>query len=871
METLVGREAEIERLNALVEAARKGRGGALVLSGEPGMGKSTLLRRVAENASGFAVIQASGAEFETELPFAALHQLCVPLLGHLHELPPPHRRALEIAFGLDTGALDPFLVGVATLGLLAETARERPLLCLIDDAQWLDDASAKALAFVARRIADEPVAVVLASREPGFATVPALNLAGLRESEARVLLAGAVRAPLDERVRDRILSEARGNPLALLELPRSAGLAGMAGGFDVPAPGVIEQSFRVRLAQLPPQARLLLTVAAAEPVGDPGLLWWAAELLGIEHASAAEAAELVEFGARIRFSHPLARSAAYTAASAEERRRAHAALAEATDPVADPDRRAWHHARAAVGPDEKVAAALERSAARAQARGGVAATAAFLERAAALTPGTGPRIDRALAAAEAKLSVGAFDLAAELLTTAETASPDQAQMARIDLLRGRLSFICHRGGEQPTTHLLRAAGRLADTDPAWSVECYLDAMEMGVLLGDLDPVVRAADTAPVTGPVLEGVIRLATRGHRAAAELLRPALADETAWSRYPSLGFMLATELWSYDALRGIAERVTAAGRESGSFHMLPIGLAMQAAAAVHEGEFGAAMEMISEEEAIAEATGAAPLVYPRIHLAALRGRRAEAFELFAGVDSRMTLSVQWAAAVLHNGLGNYQAALEAARSAVAHGHLGMSGLALPELVEAAVRCGSPEVAESALADLRERTQAGGDAWGLGVAAYARALVTADEESYREAIDHLDGSRMAIYRARAHLLYGEWLRREGRRREAREHLRIAHEALTDIGAEAFAERAAGERRATGEHARSRSSQTASEQLTMQEVHIARLVADGATSKAVAATLFLSPRTVDAHLRNIFRKLGLTSRKQLRDLPDIRG
>ncbi|MEU4830659.1 AAA family ATPase [Streptosporangium sp. NPDC023615] len=869
MSTLVGREAEIERLDALVRAAGEGRGGALTLSAEPGMGKSTLLRRVAEGASGFLVVQASGAEYETELPFAALHQLCVPLLGQMGELPPPHRRALEIAFGLDTGAVDPFMVGVATLGLLAETARERPLLCVIDDVQWLDDASARALAFVARRIADEPVAVVFATREPAFGTVPTLGLAGLRESEARALLADAVRAPLDERVRDRILAEARGNPLALLELPRSAGLAGMAGGFGVPAPGVIEQSFRARLARLPARARLLLTVAAADPVGDSELLWRAAGLLGIEHAAAEEAAELVEFGARVRFSHPLARSAAYTAAPAEERRRAHAALAEATDPVADPDRRAWHHAQAAVGPDEEVAAALERSAARAQARGGIAATAAFLERAAALTPGSGPRIDRVLAAAEAKLSVGAFDTAADLLTTAETASPDQAQLAAIDLLRGRLSFVRHRGGERPTTHLLRAAERLSATDPARSVECYLNALEMGVLMGDFSPVVQAV--RGVGNPVLEGMVRLVDRGHGAAAELLRPALADRAVWSRHPSLGFMLASELWNYDALRCIAERATAAGRESGSFHTLPIGLAMRAAAAVGAGEFGAAMEMISEEEAIAEATGAAPLVYPRIHLAAMRGRRAEAFELFAAVDPRMTLSVQWGAAVLHNGLGNYQAALEAARSAVAHGNLGTSGMALPELVEAAVRCGSPDVATGALADLRERAEAGGDAWGLGVAAYARALVTGDEESYREAVGHLDGSRVAIYRARAHLLYGEWLRREGRRREARERLRVAHESLTGIGAEAFAERAAGELRATGEHARSRSSDAPSEQLTMQEVHIARLVADGATSKEVAATLFLSPRTVDAHLRNIFRKLGLTSRKQLRGLPDIRG
>jgi DNA-binding CsgD family transcriptional regulator len=882
---LVGREAEIGRVGALLDAALRGQGGVLVLRGEPGIGKTALLRHAEETAGDFLVVRASGVEFEMELPFAVLHQLCAPVLGNVTALPAPHRKALEIAFGLDTGTPDPFLVGVATLGLLVEA--ERPLLCLVDDAQWLDHASARAMAFLARRVAAERVALVFSVREPHrvpeFDELPSLALKGLGETDARALLAAAIRAPLDERVRDRILAEARGNPLALLELPRSAGLAGMAGGFALPpsVPSVIEQSFRTRLELLSPQARLLLTIAAADPVGDPGLLWRAAERMGIEPSATTEASALVEFGTRIRFSHPLARSAAYRAASSVDRRRAHEALAAVTDPDVDPDRLAWHHAEAGTGPDETVAAELAESAARAQARGGVAAAAAFLERSAALTLSPGLRTERVLAAVQAKLSAGAFDVAAELLTTAETASLDQRQRARIDLLRGKLSFVRRRGGEKPTTYLLSAAARLAGPDPAWSRACYLDAMETGILIGGLGPVVAAARRAPPApqppssaDAILDGMLRLVTDGHLAASPVLRPIVGnvEDEVWTRWPSMGFMLAVELWDHDALHGIAARIVAAGRESGSFHMLPVGLAMLAAASVHAGDFGAATEMISEEEAIAEATGAAPLVYPRIHLAAMRGRREEAVELFESVlaaSQRMSLSVQWATAVLNNSLADYQAALEAAQQAVAHGDLGLSGLALPELVEAAVRCGETELATSALRTLSERTQAGRHAWGLGVEAYSRALVTEDEDAYREAVERLDGSRMAIYRARAHLLYGESLRRRGRRREARERLRTAHELLSDLDAQAFANRAAGELRATGEHARSRSSQAA-DQLTLQELHIARLVADGATSKEVAAKLFLSPRTVDAHLRNIFRKLGLTSRKQLKDLPDIR-
>ncbi|WP_069160456.1 AAA family ATPase [Nocardia altamirensis] len=867
---MVGRQDETARLLALLDEARQSRGGAVLVRGEPGIGKSALLDQLARTDD-FLIIRAAGAEFETELPYSALHQLCAPVFEHLDALPPPHREALRIAFGMESGTPSEFLVGAATLGLLLE--RDRPLLCLVDDAQWLDDASARALAFVARRIGAERVAMVFAAREsiPVLDRLPHVEVQRLSEPEARTVLAREIHTSLDERVRDRILAEARGNPLALLELAKTAGLAGLAGGFDLPAPQLAERSFRTRLAALAPEERLLLTVAAAEPIGDPGLLWRAAALLGIDRTVAADAS-LVEFDTRVRFVHPVARSAVYWAATDAERRRAHGALAEVSDAVADPDRVAWHRARASAGPDEDVAAALVRSADRARARGGMAAAAAFLTRAAALTLDQGLRSERVLAAVEATVSVGSFGAAAELLSTVDPADP------RVDLLRGRISFARFRGGELPVDHLLLAAAKLADRDPAMARECYLDAIEMAMLTGGLDAVIAAAQTAPRPAEqpsdadnILDGMIALHVEGHRAGAKLLHPLVAawDSTLSVRWPTLGFLLAVELWNADAMRDIATHVVAAGRESGSFHLLPIGLAMLATATAYTGDLGAAKEMISEEEAIAEATGAAPLVYPRIHLAAVAGRRAQAEKLFAEVGPHMSLSVQYATATLNNGLADYPTALRAAESTVATGDLGLAGLALPELIEAAVHCGNTDAAREAFEELAERSSASTPSWGAGMVAYARGLVDNDEDAYLQAISLLASGPFATYLGRAHLVYGEWLRREGRRLDARTQLRLAHDLLAGLGAEAFAARAASELRATGERARSRSA-SAADALTVQEVHIARLVAGGATSKEVAAQMFLSPRTVDAHLRNIFRKLDISSRRQLRDLPAIR-
>ncbi|OXM50472.1 AAA family ATPase [Amycolatopsis alba] len=872
----VGRTSEISALGEVIAAAGKGSGGALVLQGEPGIGKSTLLAQAKQDASGFLVVEASGAEFETELPFAALHQLCVPVLGHLGELSARHREALQVAFGLVTGTPDLFRIGLATLELLSCASRRSPVLCVIDDAHWLDDASSRALAFLARRIASEPIAMIFAVRTPGGGLdgLPGMVVEGLTDADARKVLEDGV-SMIDPRVRDRVVAEARGNPLALLELPKS-------GGFALPdtssLPNRIERGFAARLAGLPDGARLLLTVASADPTGDPGLLWPAARELGVAaSAVVAEESGLVDFSTRVRFCHPLARSAVYLTAPAEDRRRAHRALAHVTDPAADPDRRVWHLAQAGTGPDDDLAAELARSASRAQSRGGVAAAAAFLERAAALSLDAGLRTEHTLGAVLAKLETGAVDAAAGLLTTVETGPLDELTLAKVDLLRGRIAFARHTDADG-TDFMLRAAHRLAGPDPAWSRECFLDALEVSLVVGRasgvMDTVVDEARSAPpaASSPdILDSLILLTTEGHRAAVPVLRRILADRSMWTGRPALATMITAELWDIETHAGIVDGLLETARETGSPHTLRLALAQVAVAAVFTGDLGKAMSAIAEEEAIADALGVPSLRYPRLHLTAMRGRRAEAAGLpstAAALGSgQLIANVHWTSAVLHNGLADYPAALAAARRATEPGDLFLAGVALPELIEAAIRCGEHDSAAAALESLTERTTPSGTAWGLGVTAYARGLVTGAEADYREAVERLAGSPVAPYRARAHLLYGEWLRREGRRRDAREHLRIAHELLSGMGMEAFARRAADELRATGEVARGRSG-SGGDELTLQEVHIARLVATGATSKEVAARLFLSPRTVDAHLRNIFRKLGITSRRQLRDLPD---
>lgn len=888
---LVGRREEIRSIDELIADTREGRGGVLVLRGEAGIGKSALLDRAREAASGFRVLDASGSQFESELPYAALHQLCRPLCvpspGRLADLAPPHQEVLRVALGLASGPPDFFRVGLATLELLSAAARERPLLCVVDDVQWADAASSKALTFIARRISAEPVALVFATRRSGAASeldeLPGLDIDRLGDSDARTLLSAKSQGTLDDQVRDRIMAEARGNPLALLQLPR-------ADGFALPdtssVPTRIERSFQARLAELQPDARLLLTIASADPTGDPDLLWPAARRMAIDLAAtsaAVTATGLAEFATRVRFCHPLARSAVYLAADAAQRRTAHRVLAEVTDPVVAPDRQAWHRARASTGPREDVAAELERSASRARSRGGVVAAAAFIERAAELSLAPGKRIERTLAAVAAHLDAGSPDTAATLVSTVENTPLDEHQHAQIDLLRGQIAFVRHNEADG-SMFMVRAGQRLATLDPPRSRECFLDALEMSLLVGRsgdvLHTVLAAASAAPTPTPrpldILDALNLLTTQGHQAAAPLMRSALqgTDSPMWARRPALAVVVAAELWDTHTHETVIEWLLKTGRASGSPLVLRLGLAQVASRAAFTGDLARAMAAIAEEEAIADAIGGPPVSYPRLHLAAMRGRRQEAAELFEGVAATTSpnsagqplVDLHWATAVLNNGLADYRAALAAARQAVAYDGLGLPGMALPELVEAAVRCRRTAEAALALESLTRRTQAAATPVGLGIAAYARGLVTGAEDHYREALEHLQDTPLLPYHARAHLLYGEWLRREGRRKDSREHLRTAHQLFSGAGLEAFAGRAADELHATGEKTGNPSGH-AYDQLTMQEVHIARLVATGATSNEVAARLFLSPRTVEAHLRNIFRKLGITSRRQLKNQP----
>ncbi|HET9974590.1 MAG TPA: AAA family ATPase [Streptosporangiaceae bacterium] len=902
---LRGRDRELSVLGTFLDAVRAGGSRVLVVRGEPGVGKTALLDCLAWRASGCRVARAAGVQPEMELAFAGLHQLCAPMLDHAGPLPAPQRRALLTAFGISAGsAPDPFLVGLAVLGLLSEVAGERPLLCVVDDAQWLDRASAQALAFVARRLAAEPVGLVFAAQGGELAGLPELPVAGLPEDDARALLDSVIPGRLDERVRDRIVAETRGNPLALLELPRGLSAAELAGGFGLPGglplEGRLERSFLRRLGSLPVTTRRLLLAAAAEPTGEAGLLWRAAGRLGVgvDAAAPAEAAGLIELGARVRFRHPLLRAAAYRAAAAPDRREVHGALAEATDPDADPDRRAWHRACAAAGPDEAVAAELERSAARAHSRGGVAAAAAFLRRSAELTPDTGRRGTRALAAARATFAAGAPRTAHELLAMAELGWLDEFQRAELARLRAQMALAEWRGSDAPRL-LLDAAKKLEPLDSGLTRETYLEALGAAIFAGRLDcglSVREAAEAARTAPParqpprpvdlLLDGVATRLTEGYAAGVPPLRRALdalrqdgrgeAGVTGWLwlACPVAPEPIAPELWDDAAWHELTARAVGLAREAGALGVLPVALTYRAGVHVHAGEFSAAAGLIEEAEAITAATGGAPLRHASLMLAAWRGEEARTLELTgasvqdatARGEGRALGLAGYVTAVLYNGLGGYQAALAGARRACEHEDLGFFGWSLAELVEAGARSGAREEASAALRQLGERTSAAGSQWALGIAARSRALLSegpAADALYREAVDRLGSTRIAVHLARAHLVYGEWLRREQRRAEAREHLRAAHDMFGRFGATAFAERAFRELRATGETVRKRTVDPP-DALTGQEAQVARLAAEGHTNTEIGARLFISPRTAEYHLHKVFAKLGISSRRQLR-------
>jgi len=834
-----------------------------------------------------------------ELAFAGLHALCSPMLDRVGQLPSPQRDALNIAFGMSAGpAPDRFLVGLAVLSLMADFAEEQPLVCVVDDAQWLDRVSAQTLAFVARRLLAERVGLVFALRESTggheLEGLPELVVEGLAAADAGRLLDATIPGRLDAHVRDRILGEAGGNPLALLELPRGRTAIGVAGGFglpvELPLSSRLEQGFVRQLDPFSPDTRRLLLLAAAEPVGDVPLLWRAAERLGIrpDAAGPAEAAGLVEIGARVRFRHPLVRSAAYRAAAAGERRAAHRALADATDARLDPDRRAWHRARATDGPDETVAGELERSAGRAQARGGLSAAAAFLQRAAELTPDPAMRVERSLVAAQAKLDVADAASASELLAAAELGPVDELQRARLERLGAQIAFTSQRGRDAPPL-LLAAARRLESLDSAMARETYLEAIASAMFAGRLGTGPDVREVAEAARPssrgqaeaaadlLLDALVTRFTEGYAASVAPLSRALRAFAgpdgggADRRWLWLACRLAQDLWEDELWYLLATRGVRLARETGALHLLPNALNYLAACNVHSGAFATAAALTDEVEMITQATGLPPLRYGACMLAASRGDdarlRAISEASLQGAVTRGEGSALggfgWFTALLHNGHGHYGEALAAARGVREHEDVIYHDRALVELIEAGVRSGQPDEAASALEGLSEHTRASGTEWALGIEARCRGLVSDDEPSYRESVERLSRCRAVVDLARSRLLYGEWLRREHRRVDARDQLREAHDMFSRMGAHAFAERAGRELLATGETARRVTADTRDE-LTPQEVQVARLARDGHTNPEIGAQLFISPRTVEYHLHKVFRKLGVSTRKELR-------
>ena len=901
---LWGRERECELLDELVASVRRCESRSLVLRGEAGIGKTALLEYLVESCADLNVVRATGVESEMELAFASLHQLCAPMLDQLERIPVPQREALRIVFGLSEGAApDRFLVGLAVLSLISEVAEQRPLLCIVDDAQWLDETSALTLAFVARRLLAEPVGLVFAAREPGeeLQHVPDLEVHGLVNGDARALLSSTVPFALDRPVRDRIIAETRGNPLALVELPRGLTPTQLAGGFGMPEArdlsNRIENSYARRLETLPEYGRHLLLVAAAEPVGDPLLLQRACDQLGIALSAVDATGGLLAVEERVTFRHPLARSAVYRSAEGAERRAVHLALAEVTDRNIDPDRRAWHLAAAATGPDEDVARELELSADRAKGRGGQAAAAAFLQRAVALTGDPARRAGRALAAAQASLGAGAFDVARGLLATAEAGPLDELGRARIDLLQAEIVFAETRGPDAPLL-LLQAARKLEPLDVRLCRNTYLDAWGAALFAGHLASpggslldVSRGVETAPDPANralpcdlLLDGLALIFTEGARAAEPTLRRAIgafasnqASVEEVLRWGWLAARAAIWLWDYECGLEVPKRAVQLARESGALEVLAVADNVCGQAAVWGGDFELATLMMAEVEAVKEATGSRIGPYAAISLAGLRGREAEAAKLIEGVIKGATAGGQgtavqyahWANSVLMNGLGRYEEALAAAIEATENTpEIFIATWALSELIEAATRTENTEQARDALTRLGEQTKSSDADWALGIYAQSLALLSEDdaaERSYRKAIDRLGRTRLRPHLARAHLLYGEWLRREGRRIDAREQLRTAHDMFETIGMEAFAERARVELLATGERVRKRIADTRDE-LTPQERQIARLARDGLSNPDIGAQLFLSPRTVEWHLRKVFAKLGIRSRRELAEV-----
>jgi DNA-binding CsgD family transcriptional regulator len=891
-------------LDRFVEAIVAGRSQSLVMLGEPGIGKSALLRYLEARSSECRLAFVTGVQSEMELAFAGLHQLLVPMLDEIEQLPSPQCEALRTALGIGSGSTpDRFLVSLAVLSLLSNVAEEQPLVCLIDDEQWLDRVSVQVLAFVARRLDAESVGLVFAcrTRSEELVGLAGLNVEALRENDARALLNSVLAGPLDSRVRDRIVCEARGNPLGLLELPRSVTPAELAGGFGLPRTAQpaarMEAAFERRIGALPPETLRLLQIAAAEPVGDPTLLWRAAKLMGIGDQAATSAVEdgLIEIGTRVLFRHPLVRSVAYRSASPQARRDVHRVLGEATDAQMDPDRRAWHRAQAANNHDEETASELELSADRALERGGLAAAAAFMERAATLTPEATCRARRLLAAARAKREAGSLDAALGLLVKVEAGPLDPLQAAETQHLRGQITFDQRRPSDASRL-LLAAAKRLESLDVNSAREAHLEALGAALWSsgvdtpGDVLEVAQAAQDAPcgldpprVMDVLLDAFALRLTKGYSASApsfaraiELFLASDINNDEAGRWLCLtagraGGIAALELWDAESWRVLVTRQVQFARATGALVHLQLALNLLAWTHVVAGELPLAALLFEEDRMIADATGNAPVAHNEMLFAAWKGEVDSATELIeatvrtTAAGGLGVVSAAYASSVLYNGLGRHEAARDTASRAFGTDPVGYGPLLLPEIAEAASKVGDVALVKTALDWISERTRVTPSEWALGIEARVRALLSegdAAEGHYRQSILRLGRTSIRPQLARSHLLYGEWLLNERRRSEAREELRIAYDMLDKMEIGAFAQRARRQLVAIGGSTGARRV-TAGNGLTAKESQIAVLAREGLSNPEIGARLFISPRTVQYHLHKVFTKLGIGSRNEL--------
>jgi DNA-binding CsgD family transcriptional regulator len=907
---LIDRRAEKQAVYQVLDSVRAGMSGALVLRGEPGVGKSALLDYAVECAADLQTVRTVAVESERAMGFAAVHQLLVPLLPAVDRLPEPQRRALRVAFGLVSGPpADPFLVGLAVLTLLADAAEVRPVLCVIDDAHWLDDESADILSFVARRLLADRVAMLFAIREmtepdPRLQSLRGLRIAGLPEQDAYELLETSIGRPVNAGVAARIIAETGGNPLAIVEAARELSPKQLGGRAPLPEPLPVGHQLDVlfvrRVRELPTDTQTLLLLAAADQPGPGDRLWQAATALGIPESAAvpAEAAGLMVFWPEVRFSHPLVRSAVYHAATAVQRRRAHRALTAACDPELHAVPRAWHLAAAATGPGEGVAAQLEAAADRARSRGGYAAAAALLERAALLTPDGERRAERRLSAADAHLLAGAVDRTGALLTETAPGLRDPRSTAQAIRLKGKIDFACGQVADAASA-LVCAAVRLRPLDPSAARDALLSALEAVVFAGwasstallheiartarDLPPMRASPDSA--TDLLLQGYAARVTGGYAAAVPALRRAvqvfLVDEV--DPDVALRRLLLVAIAAVDLLDDAAvERLTThwidRARHSGALTKLAGALAFRSTVVDGPGgQLAAARAAESEAHELAEVTGNPRVVPPSgahtLLTLALSCQEAQARATAAAVAREApgrgaageAAFAAYCLGVLEISLCNYGSAVVCLHPAYTDDTPLVGTQALPDLVEAAVRAGRRDLAERALQRLDDRATATGTPLALGLLARSRALLAAPAEArqdYEDALPLLGRTRAAPQLARAHLLYGEWLRRQRQRREARDQLHAALDMFDGMGLHGFAERARVELRATGEHARKRELGTP-EELTPQEAQIAALVSRGQANREIAAQLFVTPSTVEYHLRKVFRKLRVTSRTQL--------